>query len=86
MPSHYNRVTRAKSHLFSTTLVPTCEGSFDFEYVLQLEIGGKIPTWLTTPIVTDSVKRMFNCAKDVYSAYKIEASPIVAATSLALTP
>jgi hypothetical protein len=72
MPSHYDRVTRAKSHLFATTLVPTSESSFDVEYVLQLEIGGKIPTWLTTPIVTDSVKRMFKCAKNVYANYKEE--------------
>jgi hypothetical protein len=70
MPSHIDRVTRARSHLFSTTLVPTSETSFDVEYVLQLEIGGKIPIWLTTPIVTDSVKRMFKCAKEVYICHK----------------
>ncbi len=60
------RVTRARSHIFSTTLVPTEPGKFDVEYVLQLEIGGKIPTWLTTPIVTDSVKRLFQCAQEFY--------------------
>jgi hypothetical protein len=27
---------------------------------LLLEIGGNIPAWLTTPIVVDSVKRMFS--------------------------
>lgn len=79
MPSKHPRVTRAKSHLFSTTLVPTGESSFDVEYTLQLEIGGKIPTFLTTPIVADSVKRMFKCAKEMYaketsSAPKIDES------------
>ena len=60
------RRTRAKSHLFATTLVPTGPESFDVEYVLQLEIGGNIPTWLTTPVVVDNVKKLFNCAKDFY--------------------
>ena len=63
-PGH--RSTRAKSHLFSTTLVPTGPDSFDIEYVLQLEIGGKIPVWLTTPIIIDSVKRLFSCSKDFF--------------------
>jgi hypothetical protein len=63
-PGH--RFTRAKSHIFSTTLVPTSDSTFDVEYVLQLDIGGNIPSWLTTPIVTDSVKKLFNCAKDFY--------------------
>ncbi|KAG7356013.1 hypothetical protein IV203_000699 [Nitzschia inconspicua] len=85
MPSHYHRVTRAKSHLFSTTLVPTGESSFDVEYLLQLEIGGKIPTWMTTPIVMDSVKRMFKCAKDVYANHKA-IHPSVASESLLLSP
>ena len=65
-PSNTNRVTRAKSHIFTTTLVPTGIDTFDVEYVIQLEIGGKMPTWLTTPIVIDSVKRCFNCARDFY--------------------
>jgi hypothetical protein len=87
MPSHYDRVTRAKSHLFSTTLVPTSESSFDVEYVLRLEIGGKIPTWLTIPIVTDSVKRMFKCAKDVYANHKEnEKSSKAAVETLLLSP
>jgi hypothetical protein len=87
MPSHYDRVTRAKSHLFSTTLVPTSESSFDVEYVLQLEIGGKIPIWLTTPIVTDSVKRMFKCAEGIYSNHKCkEKSSRTALEALVLSP
>lgn len=60
------RRTRAKSHIFSTTLVPTGPDSFDVEYVLQLEIGGSIPSWLTTPILMDSVKKLFSHAKDFY--------------------
>ena len=60
------RHTRAKSHLFSVALTPTGEDSFDVEYVLQLEIGGAIPKWMTAPIVSESVKNMFNHAKDVY--------------------
>jgi len=60
------RVTRAKSHIFSTTLMPTGPNSFDVEYVLQLEIGGKIPTWMTTPIVVENVKKLFACAQDIY--------------------
>jgi len=53
------RYTRARSHLFSTILVPTGENSFDVEYVLQLEIGGNLPQWITTPVVIDNVKNMF---------------------------
>ena len=61
-----DRVTRAKSHIFTTTLVPTGPESFDVEYVLQLDIGGKIPTWMTTPIIIDNVKKLFSCAQDFY--------------------
>lgn len=69
------RETRAKSHLFATTLTPTSDESFDVEYLLQLEIGGKLPTWLTTPIVTESVKRMFSVA-DKYFADKSDDSKL----------
>jgi hypothetical protein len=61
------RHTRSKSHLFSTTLTPTSDNSFDVEYVLQLEIGGKIPVWMTVPIVMDTVKTMFKTV-DAYFA------------------
>jgi len=63
------RHTRAKSHIFCTTLVPTSEDSFDVEYVLQLEIGGKIPTWMTTPIVTETVKNLFRHAKKDFDSH-----------------
>lgn len=60
------RSTRAKSHLFSTTLIPTGPDSFDVEYVLQMEIGGKIPNWMTTPIVIDNVKKMFSTTQNFF--------------------
>jgi hypothetical protein len=53
------RHTRAKSHLFCITLTPTSPSTFDVEYALQLDIGGKLPTWITTPVVTENVKKMF---------------------------
>jgi len=57
------RHTRAKSHLFSATLVPTGDDTFDIEYVLQLSIGGNVPTWLTTPVMIDTVKNLFRVAE-----------------------
>ena len=60
------RTTRARSHLFATTLTPTSEDSFDVEYVIQLEIGGRIPNWITTPIVIENVKKMFTCVQHFY--------------------
>ncbi|CAB9504967.1 expressed unknown protein [Seminavis robusta] len=59
LPEDEARRTRAKSHLFATTMIPTGHDTFDVEYVIQLEIGGKIPNWLTTPIVIENVKNMF---------------------------
>jgi hypothetical protein len=61
------RHTRSKSHIFSATLTPTSPESFDVEYLLQLDIGGKIPLWLTTPIMIDTVKNLFNVAKNEFS-------------------
>lgn len=61
------RHTRAKSHIFSTTLTPTSDRTFDVEYCLQLEIGGKLPTWLTTPVCIENIKKCFRCAQNFYS-------------------
>jgi hypothetical protein len=61
------RHTRAKSHIFSTTMTPTSENTFDVEYVLQMEIGGNLPTWLTTPVLIDSVKSLFRTAEGFYA-------------------
>jgi hypothetical protein len=61
------RFPRAKSHIFSTTLTPTGEeNKFDVEYVLQLEAGGNLPTWLTTPVMVDTVKKLFKTADSCY--------------------
>jgi hypothetical protein len=62
-----DRHVRAKSHLFSTCLVPTGPNSFDVEYVLQLEVGGNIPSFLTTPILVETVKGLFNHANKVFT-------------------
>jgi hypothetical protein len=56
------RHTRAKSHLFSAMLVPTSDNSFDVEYILQLEIGGGVPSWLTTSPIVSTVKSLFDTA------------------------
>ena len=61
------RHTRSKSHIFSATMTPTSHDSFDVEYLLQLDIGGQIPLWLTTPIMIDTVKNLFKVAKDEFS-------------------
>ena len=47
------RMTRAKTHLFSVALVPTGEDSFDCEYSLQLDFGGSLPHWMTAPLVSE---------------------------------
>ena len=60
------RDTRARSHLFSIALVPTGENSFDAEYSLQLDFGGNLPHWMTSPIVIDSVKGMFGKAQPFF--------------------
>lgn len=62
------RKTRARSHLFSIALVPTGENTFDVEYSLQLDFGGGLPHWLTSNIVTDSVKGMFSVAQPYFNA------------------
>jgi len=60
------RHQRAKSHLFSTTLVPTGENTFDVEYCLQINIGN-VPNWLTQPILVETVKGMYRHAKDYFN-------------------
>jgi hypothetical protein len=66
-PQDRERHTRAKSHLFSTTLMPNGSDSFDIEYILQLEVGGNLPNFLTTPVLCETVKSMFNHAKKTFS-------------------
>jgi hypothetical protein len=59
------RLPRAKTHLFATTLTPVGENKFDAEYVLQLDAGG-LPAWLTTPVVVDTVKKLFSTTKTCF--------------------
>ncbi|KAL3774631.1 hypothetical protein ACHAW5_009574 [Stephanodiscus triporus] len=59
------RQPRSTSHLFSTTIIPTGNDTFDVEYVLQIEIGG-FPGWLTGPIVIETVKKMFSFADEYF--------------------
>jgi hypothetical protein len=59
------RLPRSKTHLFSTTLVPTGPDSFDVEYVLQIDVGG-LPTWLTTPILIETIKGLFQHGQDFF--------------------
>ena len=61
------RQPRTTSHLFSTTLIPTGEYTFDVEYVLQVEIGG-FPGWLTGPVVAETVKKMFTFADGYFKS------------------
>lgn len=66
-PQDRPRHTRAKSHLFSTTIMPTGPESFDVEYILQLEVGGNLPTFLTTPVMVETIKSMFNHADKIFN-------------------
>jgi hypothetical protein len=75
------RPQRAKSHIFSTTLTPTGENKFDVEYVLQLEAGGKLPTWLTTPVMIETVKNLFKYAQDFYGGKKGELDRFIESTN-----
>jgi len=72
-PQDITRHTRAKSHLFATTLQPTGPTSFDVEYILQLEVGGNLPNFLMTPILVETVKGMFNYAEKVFKNDEIMA-------------
>ena len=67
-----DRTVRAKSHIFSTTVLPTGPDSFDVEYVLQLEIGGKIPAFMTTPVVCETVKMLFRHARGYFASDEVE--------------
>jgi hypothetical protein len=60
------RHTRANSHLFAATLVPTSPDSFDIEYLLQMDVGGGLPHFMTTPALTDAVKKLFEHTKSYF--------------------
>lgn len=89
------RHTRAKSHLFSATLVPTSPNSFDIEYVVQMEVGGGVPVFLTTPVLIDTVKKLLKTADAEFSGREgdlesflaeIKAEKEVVAETLLMTP
>jgi len=61
------RHVRARSHIFSSTLTPTGPNSFDVEYVLQLSIGGSVPTFMHAPVITETVSQMFSYAKKYFA-------------------
>ncbi len=70
LPKRDKRLTRARSHLFSIALVPTGANTFDAEYSLQLDFGGSLPHWMTSPLVLDSVKSMFGVAQPFFNSGK----------------
>jgi len=53
------RHVRAKTHLFSAMIKQNGPESFDVEYVVQADAGGRIPMWLQTRVLVDSVKNLF---------------------------
>mmetsp|Transcript_19959 Transcript_19959/g.26375 ORF Transcript_19959/g.26375 Transcript_19959/m.26375 type:complete len:173 (+) Transcript_19959:684-1202(+) len=65
------RQVRAKSHLFTATIVQTGPMTFDVEYILQLEVGGMIPTWITTPITIDTLERLFCHARTCFDTDQV---------------
>mmetsp|Transcript_16319 Transcript_16319/g.29604 ORF Transcript_16319/g.29604 Transcript_16319/m.29604 type:complete len:300 (+) Transcript_16319:60-959(+) len=61
------RTPRSISHLFSATLIPTGEDTFDVEYLIQLEVGG-IPGWVSGPAVAKTMKGMFQFADGYFQS------------------
>jgi len=61
------RHQRARSHLFSTTLVPTGDNTFDVEYCLQITLGSGVPNWIVQPILVETIKGMYRYAKEYFS-------------------
>lgn len=88
------RCTRAKTHLFSVAMIPTGPDSFDVEYILQFELGGKMPTFFSTPLLIETLKNMFNHAKscfqdeNVYNSYLEDQNknPLQDRHSILMTP
>mmetsp|Transcript_37865 Transcript_37865/g.61888 ORF Transcript_37865/g.61888 Transcript_37865/m.61888 type:complete len:366 (-) Transcript_37865:64-1161(-) len=66
-PEDQKRTPRSTSHIFSSTLIPTGEDTFDVEYVIQLEVGG-LPGWLTGLAVTETIKKMFRFADGYFQS------------------
>jgi len=53
------RHVRARTHLFSAMIKPTGPDTFEVEYVVQADAGGRIPLWLQTRVLIESVKTLF---------------------------
>ena len=60
------RHTRAKLHLFAATLCPTSANGFDIEYLLQMDVGGGLPHFMTTPAMVEIVKKLFDHARNYF--------------------
>ena len=66
-----DRTVRARTHIFSTSLLPTSSNTFDVEYVLQLDIGGKVPSFMSTPVVCETVKSLFRHARTYFASDEV---------------
>lgn len=66
LPQDIPRQVRAKTYLFAATLVPTSYNSFDVEYILQMNVGGGVPNFLTTPKVVEVIKKLFDHASNYF--------------------
>lgn len=66
LPQDRSRHVRAKTYLFAATLVPTSYNSFDVEYILQMNVGGGVPNFLTTPKVVEVIKKLFDHATNYF--------------------
>ncbi len=56
------------SHLFSISLAPMGEDSFNTEYLLQMDFGWNIPHWMMVMLVLDSIKGMFLVVQPFFNA------------------
>ncbi|GMH83128.1 hypothetical protein TrVE_jg3731 [Triparma verrucosa] len=70
------RKVRASTDLFGCTLIQG-EGGFEVEYVLKLDVGGKVPGWTTAPVVVKTVKELFRYARNKFEGEKEEGERIV---------
>lgn len=78
------RVPRSTSHIFIATLIPVGEETFDVEYVIQLDVGGGFPGWLTGPAVAETIKKLFGFADGYFKSGSVEGGDL--AKRLALFP
>lgn len=48
-------------------LAPTGPDSFDVEYLLQMDVGGGLPSFMITPAIVTTVKSLFKHAEGYYA-------------------